>query len=181
MEIFIGVPFGLVAAMALGTWHSYNRLVSLDRSCAKAASEIEAELKARHALAPDLVAAAYDHAGRQRGLVNNLKVASVATRDACEPAAVQRAEAFFSASFVRVVGIVENHPNLRECPRIAELRRDIAERSARIAAARDSFGHAVERYNRALGQFPAKLIGGWLKMSVRDLRAATTAPLAVRT
>lgn len=176
MDIFIGVPAGLVAAMALGTWRSYHRLITLDRYCEAQAAEIEAQLKARSELAPALVAATGDRAGRQRGLVNNLRVASAAALDARRPEAMRRAEAFFDSSFVRVAKIIESNPELRACARIAELRREIAERNVKLAAARASFHASSDRYNRMLGRFPGKTIGAWLKLAARPADWAPAAP-----
>lgn len=172
MDIFIGFPIGLVAASALGTWHSYNRLVTLDRRCEKAAADIEAHLNARNALAPELVAAAHSHAGRQRGILNNLKVASAAALEARQPDATRRAEDFFAASFTRAAQIVETIPALRECPRIAQLKRDIADCNAKIAAARDAFGVAVRSYNKTLATFPGRHVGALTHMAARPTNPA---------
>lgn len=113
MDIVIGIPLGLVAAMGLGAWHSYNRLVALDQRCDTALSDIDAQVKHRHSVLPNLVETVRGYVGHERAILDNLSKASVATMSARDPLTASQAEQELGVSLNRLFTLVEAFPDLK--------------------------------------------------------------------
>lgn len=169
-----GDEIAAVAFVAvLGFWMlgAYNRLVRLRQAIAATFAQVDAQLRQRHQLLGDLIAAAGSEVADAPEVLTALEAARQQARIAADHAAQRPADAGRLASLVlaeqvlrtavsRLVTLARARPTLRSD---ADLRAAMAGLSAtqhRLAAARDAFNAEVLGYNASVRQFPTNLIVG---------------------
>jgi len=159
----------VVLAVVLLFWiiGAYNRLVGLRNAISAAFAQVDEQLRRRQqllyglveVLRPMMAAEPLDALG---AAVQQVQAAADATRPrACSAAAAASlgvAESVLSAALARWLMSVEQHEELRDredmALRIAELR-DI---DLKLGFARQLFNDASLQYNRAVHQFPTRLL-----------------------
>jgi LemA protein len=152
-------PLFAVAGVGALLWWTVNRLAALDSRCERAFADIDVQLKHRHALLPNLVAAVKAFQSHELAVLDQLSRAREAALSAGAGAARARAEEALSVSLSQLLGAAQTMPPLQSSEHFQSLCADIAGAELKIAAARRFFNACVAEYNAALRQFPANLIG----------------------
>jgi len=152
----------LVAAVV-----TYNRFVARRNTVRDTWSDVDAELRRRHDLIPNLALVAQGYAAHERELLEELARARavsagepdsggtgvVGAGDRVEP------ERAVADGLRRLVAVVEAVPTLRADDHFRTLQRELAVTEDRIAVARRIYNSAVRAYNTGLETFPTNLVG----------------------
>ena len=152
--LFIGVPLWVMV-----TW---NRLVNLRAAMGAAWASIDALLKRRTDLIPNLVAVVKGAMDYEAGTLERVVEARNTAMAAGPPGERAAAEEALTGTVRQLFAVVERYPELKANSQILELQRELSETESDIASARRYFNAVVRDYNIARERFPALLIAGTL-------------------
>lgn len=161
-----GLSWGLVGAVllvALYLW--YGAIVRRANKVREALGSIDAHLRQRHDLIPNLVKLAGRFMEHERGLieeVTRLRARAETAREGGPAAAGERfaAENALSQATGRLLVTAESYPALKSDATIIEAQRGWAETEAQITAARRFYNAAVGDLNNVVQVFPGGLLAG---------------------
>jgi len=162
---FVGVILLIVLAM-LGLLISiYNQLVRLRQNVRQGVADIDAQLRQRHDLIPNLVEAVKGYAGHESATLEAVIAArNAATR--AEPSS--GTEQQLRAALGNLLALGEAYPDLKASANFQSLQSELADVEDKLAAARRALNAAVARFNSAREAFPAVLFAGALGFAEAD-------------
>lgn len=155
MELLI--TGGIVAVIALVLVLGYNKLVRLRQYCRQAFADIDAQLKQRADLLPNLVETVKGYARHESETLNAVIAARNAAKSASTPGEAAAAEGLIARSLGGINMLAEAYPDLKANSNFVQLQQDLSDTENKIAAARRFLNSAVAEYNGATEQFPAVL------------------------
>jgi len=158
----------LVAVVVLWAVSAYNTLVQRRNRIANAFAQIDAQLKRRYDLIPNLVEVArrylaheadtLEAVARARGAaVNAAAAARVRPADGGKLQALALAEQDLEGSMGRLFAVAEAYPELQADATMHSLGEELASTENRIGFARQAYNDEVLEYNDAATRFPAVL------------------------
>lgn len=155
----------LIAAYVVSATH--NQLMALDERCESAFADVDAQLKHRHNLIPNLVETVRGFAGHERDVLTEVTRARASALQAAAPNMRLEAETQLGQSITSLLSVVEKYPEIAASGHFRDLRTELSDAECRITAARRFFNLAVAEYNATLRQFPGNLIAGRTRLTRR--------------
>ena len=140
----------------------YNRLVALRQNCRQGWADIDAQLKQRHDLIPNLVETVKGYAAHEKGTLEAVIAARNSALAARNPAEVAAAEGGLSGALKGLFALAESYPDLKANENFQTLQHEIADVEDKLAASRRAFNAAAANYNGSREAFPAVLFAGAL-------------------
>jgi LemA protein len=148
--VFLGVFLG--ALLALFVW-AYNTVVARKNQVENAFGAVEAQLKRRRDLIPNLVEAVRQYMAHERDLLERLtRLREWAERTQGEEHF--KAESELSQALRQIWARLEAYPDLKASGNFLQLQAALTEVEDSIAAARRFYNQAVTDYNNVLEQIP---------------------------
>jgi LemA protein len=142
------VVLGLIAIVI------YNRLVGLRQNVRQGWADIDAGLRQRHDLIPNLVSTV------QGSTLDAVISARNSALGAANPAAAATAEAGLSGALKNLFALAENYPDLKANQNFQTLQHELADVEDKLAASRRAYNAVTADYNGARQAFPAVLFAG---------------------
>jgi len=139
---------------------TYNALVRRRTIVDEAWSGIDAQLKRRADLIPNVIETVKGYVARERGTLDELTRLRIGAPPA-DVAARASAEPEVSAALGRVLAVAEGYPDLKASANFQALQAALAETGEQIQRARRFYNGAVRDLNATVGQFPSNLIARW--------------------
>jgi len=163
MELIIGgIVVVVLLFMVIGI---YNRLVALRQNVNQGVADIDAQLRQRHDLVPNLVNTVKGYASHERETLENV----VEARNRAAQGSVNSgSEAQFKIALDKLLALSEAYPDLKANTNFQELQGELADLEDKLAAARRALNAAVSRFNAAIQSFPAVLFAGMLGFKEAD-------------
>jgi LemA protein len=146
----------------------YSRLAGARNRTSAAWGDVDAELRRRADLVPELTAAVAGYAEHERSVIDAATQARNAAISA-EPEVRAGEERRLGAAIGGVVGIGEANPELKASERFAQLSEQLSKSEDRVALARMVYNDTVQSYNAAIEQLPASLFASALGFRQRAL------------
>lgn len=159
--IVIGAVVVLVLLVGIGI---YNRLVALRQNVKQGVADIDAQLRQRHDLVPNLVETVKGYATHERETLDDV----VEARNRAAQATNSANEAQLRVALDKLLALGEAYPDLKASANFQELQRELADVEDKLAAARRALNAAVSRYNAGRESFPAVLFAGALGFREAD-------------
>jgi LemA protein len=155
------ILLAIIVAAALWVVSVYNSLVRRRNVVAEAWSGIDAQLKRRADLIPNLVETVKGYAGHERETFEDL--ARLRSQGQAQTDVAQRAqtETAITAAIGRVMAVAEAYPQLRASENFQSLQKDLADVEDQIQLARRYYNGAVRDFNVMIEQFPSNLVATW--------------------
>ncbi len=174
----------VVLGIALIVWgaFSYNRLVHLRNQVRTAWADIDVQLRRRHDLVPQLVAAVKGYAGHERGVlaaVTELRGQAIVLTS---PAKLGQIENALEKSLVQLFALKEAYPDLKANENFLSLQKDLVDVEDHLQYARRFYNGAVRDYNTSIQRFPDMLVanaGGFSESEFFHADDNERAPVAV--
>jgi LemA protein len=156
----VGVA-AVLGLLALAGMSIYNGLVRLRNGTENAFGALDAQLKNRFDLVPNVVAAVGSYMRHEKELLARLTTLR-AQAMAQSATAGQRVEldGQLSHALGQLVVAVEAYPDLKASQQFEHLQRTLVEVESQIAAARRAYNAAVTALNDAVQSVPANLVAG---------------------
>ncbi len=165
MKILIAIAVILVIGVLI-----YNTLVSRRNQCDNIFASIDALLKKRYNLIPNLVTLMKESMQYERELLE--KVTQLRAK-AMQPDLTPEQKIAIADELTQplhgLMVAVENYPELKANEQIMQLMRSLNEIEEQIAAARRAYNQAVTDYNNARQMFPSSLIANWFGFAPKEL------------
>jgi LemA protein len=149
------VVLGLLVVWLAWTW---NRLVALRAAVQAAWASIDALLKRRADLVPQLVAVVRGAMNYEADTLTEVTAARSATLDARDVAERERAERQLEGGLARLIALVESYPELRANETALKFQGQLTETENDIAMARRYYNAVVRDFNILRETFPTMLV-----------------------
>jgi LemA protein len=153
----IVLVFVAVFAAIWAIWR-YNNLVSLKYQVANAWKQIDVQLKRRHDLIPNLIAAVRGEMQFEQDTLEKVIAArnsAIAARGVAETA---EKENVLTQTLSRLFALAENYPNLKANESVNTLMEELTSTENRIGFARQFYNDVATRFNTAQQVFPDSII-----------------------
>ncbi len=155
------IAVGLIVLIGLWAVGAFNRLVRLKNLTAEGWSGIEAQLKRRFDLIPNLVEAVKGYATHERTTLDELaRLRTSAGAQSSDPATRGQAEAQISAMIGRVFAVAEAYPDLKASANFQSLQQSLAEVEDQIQLSRRYYNGTVRELNTTIEQIPTNFVAG---------------------
>jgi len=161
----VWVLVGVLAILAFVGIGIYNGLVRRRQNVNQGVADIDAQLRQRHDLVPNLVETVRGYATHER---ETLDAVLQARNKAAQGSVNSGDEAQLRVSLDKLIAVAEAYPDLKANANFQELQRELADVEDKLAAARRALNAAVSRYNAAIEVFPAVLFAGALGFRAAD-------------
>lgn len=159
------VAIGVVVVGALVVIGIYNNLVGLRQSVRQGVADIDAQLRQRHDLIPNLVETVKGYAGHESATLE----AVIAARNAAASGTPDSgSEQQLRGALDNLLALGEAYPDLKASANFQSLQSELADVEDKLAAARRALNAAVARFNGAREAFPAVLFASSLGFAVAD-------------
>lgn len=189
-------PVLLVVLLVPLVWGvaAYNRFVLLRNRCENAFSQIDVQLRRRHDLIPNLVAATRGYLEHERRTLEAViaarrQVGEASAQARAHPAdphalaALERAETTLAEPLSRLLALVESYPELQGDETVKRLTDELTTTENRITFARQAYNDQATAYNSGIESFPASLVAGSFgfvrRRMLRPVRPSEREPVAV--
>lgn len=151
----------LAVALALWAIGIYNGLVRRRTVVGEAWSGIDAQLKRRADLIPNLVETVKGYAGHERATFDELARLRSQGQNQADVAQRAETERAITAAIGKVMAVAEAYPALRASENFQMLQKDLADIEDQIQLARRYYNGAVRDLNVMVQQFPSNMVAGW--------------------
>lgn len=159
------ILIGIAVFLLLVVIGIYNRLVALRQNVNQGVADIDAQLRQRHDLIPNLVSTVKGYASHEQETLD----AVVEARNNASAGSLQSGdEAQLRIALDRMLALGEDYPDLKASANFQQLQRDLGEVEDKLAAARRALNAAVSRYNTGIETFPAVIFAGMLGFREAD-------------
>jgi len=157
----IGVAV-FIAMLVIGI---YNRLVGLRQNVRQGKADIDAQLRQRHDLVPNLVNTVKGYAGHEASTLEAvIEARNVAARGEPDSGSEQG----LRVALDNLLALGEAYPDLKASANFQELQSELSNVEDKLAAARRALNAAVARYNTARENFPAVMFASGLGFQPAD-------------
>lgn len=165
MDIIFGVALALVAVLVVVVIGIYNKLVGLRQSVRQGVADIDAQLRQRHDLIPNLVETVKGYAGHES---QTLEAVIAARNAAARGTPSSGNEQQLRVALDNLLALGEAYPDLKASANFQSLQNELGDVEDKLAAARRALNAAVARFNGARESFPAVLFASALGFAEAD-------------
>ncbi len=160
--IIILAVLGALVLLVIGI---YNRLVALRQNVKQGVADIDAQLRLRHDLVPNLVETVKGYASHEQETLDSV----ISARNRAAQGEVKSSdEAQFKVALDKLLALGEAYPDLKANTNFQELQRELSDVEDKLAASRRALNAAVSRFNTSRESFPAILFAGALGFQQAD-------------
>lgn len=148
---------------------TYNNLVRKKNNVDNAFGSIDAMLKKRFDLIPNLVATVQQYAEHEKqtfAAITDLRAKSYSALKDDEKAEFDRN---FTAASRKLFMVAENYPQLKASENFIQLQRTLNETEEQLSASRRTFNACVTEYNNAVMTFPTNLLAGMFGFTKKEV------------
>ncbi len=163
MRNITGFFVAVVALVLLaGVWilSQHGGLVALNEVVKQDWTDLDAQLRRRDGLIPDLLSAVKRYAPEEEGVFTSIADASGKLAVAASPEAKAETDAELTGGLRHLLVVAGSHPELTADESFFRLRKELADVERSIDDARRNYNEHVELYNMCIGQFPGSFFAG---------------------
>ena len=168
MGLVLIILIAVAALIGLGVLLIYNRMVSRRNAVDNSWAQIEAALKRRHDLIPNLVEAVKGYATHERETFENVTKARGTAVAATAPPQQAGAESFLEQMLGRLMVVAEQYPELRATENFQQLQGELSETENQIQITRRVYNDTVQTYNTLIQVFPPSLVANAFNFEARQ-------------
>lgn len=166
METFLIVA-GLIL---LSVVFMYNTLISKKNQVENIFAGLDAILKKRYDLLPNLVASVKEYMVHERITLEKItELRTKGQRDTLDDGAKIALEKQLSSMLGNLMVAVENYPTLKANENFLHLQGTLNELEEQISAARRAYNQSVTDYNNAIEMFPTNFMANLMKLERKEV------------
>jgi LemA protein len=158
VALWLYLAGGSLLVVGLVVLYQYNRMVTLRNRCTESWSNVDTELRRRHDLVPNLVAAVKGAAAHERATLAAVTEARARAVAAADRSSLEGAENALGRAMERLLALAEAYPSLKASQNFLQLQDELAITEDRIQAARRFYNGNVRDYRNQTRQFPGVLV-----------------------
>lgn len=160
MFIVLLILTALIVVWAVG---AYNTLISLKNQVANAWKQIDVQLKRRHDLIPNLIAAVKGAMNFEKGTLEAVVAArnqAIQVSNGGDVSKIAAVEGQLTGALHRLLAVVESYPDLKATANIGQLQEELTSTENKIAFARQLYNDVATQYNTRQRQVPTVFVAG---------------------
>ena len=158
---------GIFALVCMGM---YNYLIGKKNQVDNIFASLDAVLKQRYDLIPNLVATAKEYMTHERETLEKIsELRSQAIKSDLDPNAKMQLDTKMSKALGGLMVAVENYPDLKANENFLHLQHTLSELEEHIAAARRAYNQSVTDYNNAIEMFPTNIMAGFMHLTRKNV------------
>jgi len=154
----------VVVLVVLAVIIMYNSLIFKKNQVQNAQGAIDAYLKQRYNLIPNLVESVKAYAKHEKETLENIAKYRSLAMDAKDFDEKVGYENMLSSLLNRLMINIENYPELKANVNFLELQNSLKDIENKISAARRAYNQAVTDYNNAIEMFPTNIIAKFMNL-----------------
>ncbi len=166
---------GFLALFAILMVATYNRLIGLKNQIDYARGTIEALLKKRYDLIPNLVETVKAYAKHERTTLERVTELRSRVGRAKSDDERFKIEGELSGLLGRLLVQLEAYPELKANENFLQLQAALNEIEEQLAASRRAYNAAVVQFNNAVEMFPSNMVASWMGLKPRPVFEAEEA------
>ncbi|KIM09859.1 MAG: LemA family protein [Sulfurovum sp. FS06-10] len=171
MEMFLMSMGAIALALVL----MYNYLIGKKNQVDNIFASVDAVLKQRYDLLPNLVATVKEYMTHERETLEKItELRAKALQGGLDASSKMALDSQLSQALGGLMVAVENYPNLKANENFLHLQHTLNELEEQIAAARRAYNQSVTDYNNAIEMFPTNIMAGFMRLTRRPLIAIMT-------
>ena len=156
----------IIGVIILILVYMYNTLISRKNQVENIFGSVDAVLKKRFDLIPNLVSSVQQYMSHEKDLLEKItQWRSQAMKPNLSDEQKIDLDQKMSSALGSIMVAVENYPDLKANENIMHLQRTLTEVEAQISAARRAYNQAVTDYNNTIEMFPTNIMAGWMRYS----------------
>lgn len=164
MESWVWI--GALAVVALVGIVLFNSVIGRKNRVEFAFASIDAQLKKRYDLIPNLVSSCEKYMGYEQQLLKDLTETRSKVVKGSDDERVAM-DGTLSSQLRSVFALAENYPDLKAAENFTLLERSLNEVEEQLAASRRAFNAAVTDYNNAVQMFPTSIVAALMGCRAR--------------
>jgi len=168
------ILIAVAAVLGLAILLIFNRMISRRNAVDNSWAQIEAALKRRHDLIPNLVEAVKGYAKHEQRTFENVTKARTSAEAAGGPQQAAAAEGTLEGALGRLMAVAENYPELRATENFQQLQSSLSETEDQIQITRRVYNDTVQTYNTLIQIFPPSVIANMFNFEPRAFYDAPT-------
>ncbi len=166
MTTFLAVSFALIIVLVV----LYNTLVGKKNQVENIFASVDAQLKKRYDLIPNLVASVQEYMQHEKSILENVtKLRAEATKPDISDAQKIALDAKVTSALGSIMVAVEAYPDLKANENIMNLQSSLNEVEAQIAASRRAYNQAVTDYNNAIEMIPTNFMAQMMRYTRKEV------------
>ena len=160
----------ILAVIVIALILMYNSLVSKKNQVENIFASLDAQLKKRYDLIPNLVATVSKYMEHEKSLFTEVtKLRSEANKPNISDEHKIALDAKVSSALGSIMVAVENYPELKANENVMHLQGSLNEVEEQISAARRAYNQAVTDYNNAIEMFPTNFMANAMNYTKKDV------------
>lgn len=163
----------LVGVLLLFYTLIYNSLVGKKNQVMNAFAGIDAQLKKRYDLIPNLIASIKQYMDHEKGVLEELTKLRTAALKTTNSDKVMHLNEKINEGLKGIMVSVENYPDLKSSDNFIQLQNSLQDIEDQLAASRRAYNASVTDYNDALEMFPSNIIAGILSYKRKNVFSAS--------
>ena len=167
MYYILGIAAGLIIIIAI----MYNGLINKKNQVENAFGGMDAQLKKRYDLIPNLISTVQTYMKHEAGTLTQITElrAKALSGDISDDEKVDL-DNMITSKIGGIMVAVENYPDLKASENFNQLQRSLNEVEEQISASRRSYNATVTSYNNSVEMFPTNILAGVMKMQHKKYR-----------
>ncbi len=162
--------FIILGVIALVIVLMYNSLIGKKNQVENIFAGVDAVLKKRYDLIPNLIASVSKYMEFEKSLLEKVtQLRSEANRPNLSDADKIHLDAKISSALGSIMVAVENYPDLKSNENVMNLQHNLTEIEAQISAARRAYNQAVTDYNNAREMFPTNFMASFMNLQKKEV------------
>ena len=160
MFIVLLILTALIVVWCVG---AYNSLIALKNQVANAWKQIDVQLKRRHDLVPNLIAAVKGAMNFERETLEAVVSArnqAIQVSSGGDVSKIAAVEGQLTGALHRLLAVVEAYPDLKATTNIGQLQEELTSTENKIAFARQLYNDVTTQYNTKQKQVPTVFVAG---------------------
>jgi LemA protein len=158
LAVIVGAALLILAAIII-----YNKLVRLKNTVKSSWSDIDAHLKKRYDLVPNLVETVKGYAKHEKTVFEKVTEMRTMAMQATNPGEKAKAENMMKDALKSLFAVAEAYPDLKANANFMQLQSQLKEIEDNIEYARRYYNAVVRDYNTLIESFPSNIIAGQFK------------------
>lgn len=148
----------------------YNSLIAKKNQVDNIFAGIDAVLKKRYDLIPNLVASVSKYMEHEKDLLEKVtELRAQASKPNISEEKKIRLDAQVTSALGGIMVAVENYPELKANENVMHLQHSLNEVEAQISAARRAYNQAVTDYNNAIEMIPTNYMAAFMRLSRKQV------------
>ena len=156
----IAIIIAVVVFILLFVVSTYNKCVTLKNQGEEAYAQIDAHLKQRYDLIPNLVETVKGYAKHEQGTLTAVIEARNKAMSASGVAEKDKADKAFEGTLKSLFALAEAYPDLKANENFKDLQTQLTRLESEILQARKYYNGVVKTFNTTIETFPASLVVG---------------------